>query len=172
MQIDNTKKIPSEDDSVSESIRDITVGLIDGLTVPISVASGLYASGQVRETIILAIIAEAAAGSISMGLSDYLSVENTKIRKDVAFNSGIRVFLSYILGACVPLFSYLVTRDTKLGFYLSIILDILILIFFGYFRSIALEIDYINSITKVLSVGITAIFLTYIVSSGIVNSIF
>ena len=57
----------------SESIRDIVIGMSDGLTVPFALAAGL--SGAVESTgiIITAGLAEVAAGAIAMGLGGYLA---------------------------------------------------------------------------------------------------
>jgi vacuolar iron transporter family protein len=57
----------------SEFLRDIVIGMSDGLTVPFALAAGL--SGAVSESsiIVIAGIAEIAAGSIAMGLGGYLS---------------------------------------------------------------------------------------------------
>jgi VIT1/CCC1 family predicted Fe2+/Mn2+ transporter len=57
----------------SQSVRDTVIGLSDGLTVPFALAAGL--SGAVASThlIVLAGLAEIAAGSIAMGLGGYLA---------------------------------------------------------------------------------------------------
>ena len=57
----------------SETLRDIVIGMSDGLTVPFALAAGL--SGAVASTsiILVAGIAEIAAGSIAMGLGGYLA---------------------------------------------------------------------------------------------------
>jgi vacuolar iron transporter family protein len=57
----------------SEIVRDIVIGMSDGLTVPFALAAGL--SGAVDSTglIITAGLAEVAAGAIAMGLGGYLA---------------------------------------------------------------------------------------------------
>jgi vacuolar iron transporter family protein len=61
----------------SEVVRDIVIGMADGLTVPFALAAGL--SGAFTETgtgiIITAVFAEIAAGSIAMGLGGYLAAK-------------------------------------------------------------------------------------------------
>jgi VIT1/CCC1 family predicted Fe2+/Mn2+ transporter len=56
-----------------ESVRDVVIGMSDGLTVPFALAAGL--SGAVSSTaiIVTAGLAEIAAGSIAMGLGGYLA---------------------------------------------------------------------------------------------------
>jgi VIT1/CCC1 family predicted Fe2+/Mn2+ transporter len=57
----------------SALVTDIVIGMSDGLTVPFALAAGL--SGAVHDThiIIIAGLAEIAAGSIAMGLGGYLA---------------------------------------------------------------------------------------------------
>lgn len=61
--------------TASDTVRDIVIGMSDGLTVPFALAAGL--SGAVDSTglIIIAGLAEIAAGSIAMGLGGYLAAK-------------------------------------------------------------------------------------------------
>lgn len=56
-----------------EFIRDVVIGMADGLTVPFALAAGL--SGTVPNTslVVIAGVAEIAAGSIAMGLGGFLA---------------------------------------------------------------------------------------------------
>ncbi|KAI9205843.1 VIT family-domain-containing protein [Polychytrium aggregatum] len=56
----------------AEVLRDIIVGLSDGLTVPFALAAGLAALGNSR-LVVLAGMAEIVAGAISMGLGGWLA---------------------------------------------------------------------------------------------------
>lgn len=56
-----------------EVIRDIVIGLADGLTVPFALAAGLSGALQSTRLVVLAGLAEIAAGSIAMGLGGYLA---------------------------------------------------------------------------------------------------
>ncbi len=77
----------------SQTVRDVVIGMSDGLTVPFALAAGL--SGAVDQTriIVTAGLAEIAAGSIAMGLGGYLAArsdaehydtERTREEKEVA----------------------------------------------------------------------------------------
>lgn len=59
--------------TATETVRDIVIGMSDGLTVPFALAAGL--SGAVASTaiVVTAGLAEIAAGSIAMGLGGYLA---------------------------------------------------------------------------------------------------
>jgi VIT1/CCC1 family predicted Fe2+/Mn2+ transporter len=61
--------------TASETVRDVVIGMSDGLTVPFALAAGL--SGAVGSTslVVTAGMAEIAAGSIAMGLGGYLAAQ-------------------------------------------------------------------------------------------------
>ena len=65
--------------TASETVRDIVIGMSDGLTVPFALAAGLSSAVQATGTgtaiIITAGLAEVAAGAIAMGLGGYLAAK-------------------------------------------------------------------------------------------------
>jgi VIT1/CCC1 family predicted Fe2+/Mn2+ transporter len=56
-------------------VRDIVIGISDGLTVPFALAAGLSGAILVNKIIITAGLAEIAAGAIAMGLGGYLAAK-------------------------------------------------------------------------------------------------
>jgi VIT1/CCC1 family predicted Fe2+/Mn2+ transporter len=62
----------------SATVRDVVIGMSDGLTVPFALAAGL--SGTVASTTIVVVagLAEIAAGSIAMGLGGYLAARTDR----------------------------------------------------------------------------------------------
>ena len=57
----------------SETVRDVVIGMADGLTVPFALAAGLSAAVTSTQIIVTAGLAEIAAGAIAMGLGGYLA---------------------------------------------------------------------------------------------------
>jgi VIT1/CCC1 family predicted Fe2+/Mn2+ transporter len=57
----------------SDTVRDIVIGLADGLTVPFALAAGLAGAISASRLVVTAGLAEIAAGSIAMGLGGYLA---------------------------------------------------------------------------------------------------
>src|SRR4051812_45392428 len=57
----------------TDFLRDIVIGMSDGLTVPFALAAGLSSAVSNSSIIVIAGIAEICAGSIAMGLGGYLS---------------------------------------------------------------------------------------------------
>jgi len=59
--------------SASAVVRDLVIGMSDGLTVPFALAAGLSGAAQSSGVVITAGLAEIAAGAIAMGLGGYLA---------------------------------------------------------------------------------------------------
>lgn len=59
--------------TASDTVRDIVIGMSDGLTVPFALAAGLTGAIASSRVILTAGFAEIAAGSIAMGLGGYLA---------------------------------------------------------------------------------------------------
>lgn len=57
----------------SAVVRDIVIGMSDGLTVPFALAAGLSGAIAASRLVVVAGFAEIAAGSIAMGLGGYLA---------------------------------------------------------------------------------------------------
>lgn len=186
----------------SAMLTDIVIGMSDGLTVPFALAAGL--SGAVKDgtgIIIVAGLAEIAAGSIAMGLGGYLAgkteqdhyasemkreydeveqlrereleetrefFENIGLSKELqekatqeiaqdkdrwvdfmmkyelglerpnpkrARNSALNIGLSYIAGGLVPLSPYFFIDNPLEALKISVVLTLLSLFIFGYFKS-------------------------------------
>ncbi|MBN4054390.1 VIT1/CCC1 transporter family protein [Nitrospira defluvii] len=62
--------------TAGENVRDIILGMVDGLTVPFALAAGLSGITTQTDIIVTAGFAEIAAGSISMGLGGYLAARS------------------------------------------------------------------------------------------------
>lgn len=59
--------------AASDAVRDVVIGMADGLTVPFALAAGLSGAVASTEIIVVAGLAEIAAGAIAMGLGGYLA---------------------------------------------------------------------------------------------------
>jgi VIT1/CCC1 family predicted Fe2+/Mn2+ transporter len=63
----------------SDTVRDIVIGMADGLTVPFALAAGLTGTaGATSKLVVIAGLAEIAAGSIAMGLGGYLAARTDR----------------------------------------------------------------------------------------------
>ena len=62
--------------TAGDAVRDIVIGMSDGLTVPFALAAGLTGAISQTHIIVTAGFAEIAAGSIAMGLGGYLAARS------------------------------------------------------------------------------------------------
>ena len=60
----------------SDVVRDIVIGMADGLTVPFALAAGLTGAVDASRVVVIAGLAEIVAGSIAMGLGGYLAARS------------------------------------------------------------------------------------------------
>jgi vacuolar iron transporter family protein len=94
----------------SETVRDVVIGMSDGLTVPFALAAGLSGAINTTSIIVTAGLAEITTGSIAMGLGGYLAaksdaehyfserlIEEAEVREkpDVEADEVTDVFQSY-----------------------------------------------------------------------------
>jgi VIT1/CCC1 family predicted Fe2+/Mn2+ transporter len=113
--------------TAGETVRDIVIGMSDGLTVPFALAAGLSGAVSATRIVVTAGMAEVAAGSIAMGLGGYLAARsdaehyaNERLREereiaevpDVEAAEVAEVFASYGLSEAesAPIVSALRTR--------------------------------------------------------------
>ena len=79
--------------TASDSVRDVVIGMADGLTVPFALAAGISgavgASLNATRLVVTAGLAEIAAGSIAMGLGGYLAAKtdaehyNSELQREI-----------------------------------------------------------------------------------------
>src|SRR6202142_108907 len=80
-----THKTSHSEDHFQGSVflRDIVIGMSDGLTVPFALAAGLSGAISSTRIIVTAGLAEIVAGSISMGLGGYLAARSDAEHYDI-----------------------------------------------------------------------------------------
>src|SRR6516165_4120557 len=59
--------------TAGDVVRDVVIGMSDGLTVPFALAAGISGAVDNSHLVVVAGLAEIAAGSIAMGLGGYLA---------------------------------------------------------------------------------------------------
>jgi VIT1/CCC1 family predicted Fe2+/Mn2+ transporter len=62
--------------TAGDSVRDVVIGMADGLTVPFALAAGLSGAAVATRVVVTAGIAEISAGAIAMGLGGYLAARS------------------------------------------------------------------------------------------------
>jgi len=206
----------------SDTIRDIVIGMSDGLTVPFALAAGLSGAVSNSHIVVTAGIAEIVAGSIAMGLGGFLAgrteadhynselqreydeVERVpeqekkevmevfadfglplKLQQEVAdemakdtdkwvdfmmryelglekpeanraSQSAVTIGISYIVGGIIPLSPYFFIANSQMALYYSVVVTMVCLFVFGYFKSKVTGQPPISGAIKVLVIGALA----------------
>ena len=214
-------------------VRDIIIGMSDGLTVPFALTAGLSGVLNTNHLIIVSGLAEITAGCISMGLGGYLAGQtevehyNTELKREYseidniplvelkeveeifielgvsellskqvaiqvskdkkhwaefmmklelkmeepdknrAATSASTIAISYLVGGFIPLFPYIVSSNSKIGFIISCIVTIFALITFGYFKSKMTGQPLLKGTIKVALTGIIAAAAAFLLAKAV-----
>ncbi len=217
----------------SDFIRDIVIGMADGLTVPFALAAGLSGAISSNKIIVTAGIAEIIAGSIAMGLGGYLAgktdydhyfselkreylevekypekekeevrevleeygisassqklvVDEMALDKDKwvqfmmrfelgleepelnrARNSAATIAASYVLGGFIPLCPYFFFSDSQEALTFSVVITLLALFVFGYFKSKVTGQPPFWGALKTTAIGALAAIAAFIIAKWI-----
>ena len=225
---------PDEDHfTASESVRDVVIGMSDGLTVPFALAAGLTGAIAASHLIVIAGLAEIAAGCISMGLGGWLAaksdaehyrrerkVEEREVRetpeveaqevRDIfkeygltaqqtepiidnfranpkmwvdfmmtnelglekphpqrAVYSALTIAASYAIGGFVPLSPYFFVHNSRHALYPSIIVTLIALFIFGFFKAKVAGTDKLKSAMQTVLVGGIAATAAFLIARAI-----
>jgi len=100
--------------TASDTVRDVVIGMADGLTVPFALAAGLSGASVATRVVVTAGLAEISAGAIAMGLGGYLAarsdadhyaserrleVQETRTIPEVESQEVTDIFLAYGISA-------------------------------------------------------------------------
>ena len=220
----------------SDTIRDIVIGMSDGLTVPFALAAGLSGAVHSSGIVVTAGIAEIVAGSIAMGLGGFLAgkteadhykselkreyeevdrvpeQEKLEVREvfadfglseelqhqianemakdkdkwvdfmmrfelglekpeaNRATKSAITIGISYVVGGIIPLSPYFFIDDSRSALGYSVIITIICLFIFGYFKSKVTGQPAISGALKVVFIGALAAGAAFLMARLINNA--
>jgi VIT1/CCC1 family predicted Fe2+/Mn2+ transporter len=201
------------------TVRDIVIGMSDGLTVPFALAAGLSGAVDSTRIVITAGLAEIAAGSIAMGLGGYLAArsdaehyaserrreEQEIVEKRVAeieevrevlrsyglgevesdrtalalserpaawvdfmmrfelgleapdpkraLTSALTIAGSYIVGGFIPLSPYMLLAHARQALYISVLVTLLALFFFGFVKGHFTGTNVLRSAVQTTLIG-------------------
>lgn len=220
----------------SDTIRDIVIGMSDGLTVPFALAAGLSGAVHSSGIVVTAGIAEIVAGSIAMGLGGFLAgrteadhyaselkreyeevdrvpeQEKLEVREvfadfglsehlqheiaeemskdkdkwvdfmmrfelglekpqdNRATQSAITIGISYVIGGIIPLSPYFFIDDSRTALGYSVIITIICLFVFGYFKSKVTGQPALMGALKVVFIGALAAGAAFLMARLINNA--
>jgi VIT1/CCC1 family predicted Fe2+/Mn2+ transporter len=115
-------------------LRNICIGLIDGLIIPLAAVAGLYALSATLATIVIACLAVSIAGAMTMSIGGFM--EARKYEPDTSpSSSGLVIGLSYFVGGSTVCFPFLVNTDTTVSLQWATAVSLVLLSVAGFFES-------------------------------------
>lgn len=133
-------------------IRNICIGLIDGLTIPLALAAGLSSFVTYGTPVIISCLIAALAGAITMTIGGYLEVRKY-ITKDSPASSAIAIGAGYFVGGLIVTVPYFFIAGPLAAFSYSAIMTMIVLFIAGYSES---KLSGSNGWTNAFRVFITA----------------
>ena len=144
-----------------EFLRNITIGLTDGLTIPFALAAGLSGAVTSSFTIAAACFALAAAGALTMGAGSYL--EQKKSSSGNYFSTALTVGTSYIFGGVISALPYFFISMPLEALKYSAFISLVFLFIAGYYESEVNDANgFIGGLRVMLTGGMAAFAAFYV----------
>jgi VIT1/CCC1 family predicted Fe2+/Mn2+ transporter len=116
------------------TLRNICIGLIDGITIPLAVAAGLFALSLATTTIMIACLAVAVGGALTMSIGGFLEARRYEPTNSPA-SSALVIGLSYFVGGSTVCFPFLTHDELYSAFQWSAGVSLLLLFVAGFLES-------------------------------------
>lgn len=135
---------------MNKTVRNITIGLIDGLTVPFALAAGLSTIIASSRTVFISCLTVIIAYSITMTIGAYLSAQ--KHEPADALSSSLTIGLSYIAGGLLSAIPFFVVSRPVNALKYSAVITLIALFIAGYFDS---RLNNVNGWKGAIRVALT-----------------
>jgi VIT1/CCC1 family predicted Fe2+/Mn2+ transporter len=136
----------------NDFVRNICIGLIDGLTIPLALAAGLSGLVSNVSPVIIACLVAAIAGAITMTIGGYLEVRKYITKRSPA-SSAIPIGAGYFAGGLIVTLPYFLFEDPLTALVYSVMITMIVLFAAGYCES---KLSGSNGWTNAFRVFVTA----------------
>jgi VIT1/CCC1 family predicted Fe2+/Mn2+ transporter len=147
--------------------RIISIGLIDGLTIPFAIATGLTAASMSSYIIFIACIAAPIVYSLIMGISAYLSGRRYEPSSQ-NLPSAFIISISYITGGLIPAVPFFFIQHPFTGLRISAAVTLSALLIAGYYDSRLNGAVPFTGALRIALTGVAAAFAAFLVA-GLFN---
>lgn len=114
--------------------RNISIGIVDGLTIPLALAAGLSGLVSQNTPVIIACLAAAVAGAITMSIGGYH--ESKKYGGLVRpVSTAATIGAGYLAGGIITTLPYYFIHEPLLALKYSLATTLVVLFFAGYWES-------------------------------------
>ena len=136
----------------NDFIRNICIGLVDGLTIPLALAAGLSGLVTYVSPVIIACLVAALAGAITMSIGGYIEVRKYEPKQSPS-SSALTIGAGYFCGGCMVTLPYFFIDYPISALRYSIIITMIILFAAGYWES---KLNGSNGWANAVRVSVTA----------------
>ena len=159
--------------TATETVRDVVIGMMDGLTVPFELAAGLSGAVAVSGLIVKAGLAEIAAGSIAMGLGGYLAARSDaehyvrERRREQQEVRALTIAGAYVAGGFIPLGPYLLIARKSTALMWSVAVTLFALLVFGYIKGRLTGTGPLRGAVQTMLIGCLAAAAAFLIARAI-----
>ena len=153
---------------------DFVYGATDGIITTFSIVAGSEGAEFPSKVVVILGIANLVADGLSMGVSNFLAKKAEmeavlKLDKDHHFSSpifhGIVTFFAFAVVGFLPLIPYIFFSNFQNRFLLALIGALLSFLLVGFLRGIVLREKILKNILEILTVGIAASGIAYLIGN-------
>lgn len=147
------------DESILTYVSSVVLGLNDALVELTGALTGFTLALQNSRLVAMAGLITGIAASMSMGVSNYLSVKHESEGEKKPLKSAFYTFVSYIGTVIVLIAPYFVIGNIYVSLGTALIFAILIIAFFNFYVSVAKGLNFKERFLEMalLSLGVSAI---------------
>ena len=136
----------------NDFIRNICIGLVDGLTIPLALAAGLSGIVNNVSPVIIACLVASIGGAITMTIGGYLEVRKYITKRSPA-SSAITIGAGYFIGGLIVTVPYFLIESPSMALRYSVAVAMTLLFIAGYCES---KLSGANGWTNAFRVFVTA----------------
>jgi VIT1/CCC1 family predicted Fe2+/Mn2+ transporter len=136
----------------NDLIRNICIGLVDGLTIPLAVTAGLSGLVSYVSPVIIACLVAALAGALTMTIGGYSEVKKYMPKQNPAL-SALTIGGGYLFGGFIVALPYFFVENPLIALRYSVIITMFMLLIAGYWES---KLNHSNGWNNAIRVAVTA----------------
>ena len=151
---------------IEQYLSEFVYGGIDGIITTFSIIAGSTGGDLLKNVIVILGISNVLSDGYSMGISRYIS-SKTEIKQGLlknknAFISGLVTFISFIIIGIMPVVPFFM-YDGNFAKQISLVIACIVFFTIGALKGKILKENILYGGLEVLSIGLTAAFISYFV---------
>ncbi len=151
------------DENILKYVSSIILGMNDAIVELTGALTGFTFAFSNPRIVAIAGFITGFAASLSMGISNYLSIKNEPEDKKHPVKSAIYTFNAYLFTVILIIIPYLIFSYIYYSFASVIILVVLIIAFFNFYISVARSVSFKKRFIEMIILSMSAAIINYVV---------